>query len=263
MEFFLLSITNRFVMYAFSRYLFVCVVTGFSLTSQGQSVYPYNPDGNADSLIGVYDLQDILSVYGQPFQTSEMTVNGVGLSQMFDSLFLLIENQQNIINDLQSNSEGWDLNCVDFGISGYCSPQGGFCSDVSMNANDMGEYPLSYECDQTWDASDCVYPTWRTFEISGPNAGEITALFRDKISHSVQQIGHYPNSLGRLDSSPIAFDVVDGNKIRFSVWSHAEGLNGWSVGTSHNNVNDWLNVYYSFFAVIDGKPLRLPFLLHL
>ena len=235
-----------------------------SSMSIGQIDYPYNPDGNADSLIGVSDLQDVLAVYGQPFQTSEIVINGVALAQLFDSLFMMIEDQQSTISALESNLEVWNLSCVDFGVFGDCSPQGGFCEEVSTAPNDLGEYPLTYECDENWDASDCVYPTWRTFEITGPSAGQISGLFRDKLSHvNTSGSNHYPNSVGRLDSAPISFEVIDENTIRFSVWSRAEGLVGWSIGTSHSTVTSYLDVYHSFFAVIDGKPLRLPFLLHL
>ena len=40
---------------------------------------PYNPDGNADALIGVTDLQDMLSVYGGAFlQVIFKLTDGVG-----------------------------------------------------------------------------------------------------------------------------------------------------------------------------------------
>ena len=38
--------------------------------------YPYNPDGNADSLIGVADLQDLLTTYGQGFVPNEILFEG-------------------------------------------------------------------------------------------------------------------------------------------------------------------------------------------
>ena len=64
---------------------FVCLLSlgltlfsaGFS--SFGQVIYPYNPDGNADTLIGVSDLQDVLSVYGTSFIAEEISIDSISL----------------------------------------------------------------------------------------------------------------------------------------------------------------------------------------
>ena len=51
--------------------LMMCAV---SLGASAQITYPYNPDGNADSLISVPDIQDFLSVYGNSFAPNEIMI---------------------------------------------------------------------------------------------------------------------------------------------------------------------------------------------
>ena len=54
---------------------FTLLFAASSLTAVGQVTYPYNPDGNADALIGVTDLQDLLATYGQGFVPNEILVD--------------------------------------------------------------------------------------------------------------------------------------------------------------------------------------------
>ena len=54
-----------------NRILSLLVLLAFTTMAQAQSPYlPYNPDENADGLIGVADLQGLLSQYGNEFSTS-------------------------------------------------------------------------------------------------------------------------------------------------------------------------------------------------
>ena len=77
--------------------LMMCAV---SLGAAAQVTYPYNPDGNADTLIGVTDLQDILSTYGQPFLPSEVLVGDSTLSFWIDQLSATVLTQQATIDSL-------------------------------------------------------------------------------------------------------------------------------------------------------------------
>ena len=69
-----------------------------ALSTWGQITYPYNPDGDSNGLIGVTDLQDLLSTYGVSFSPGTITVNAVELSEVLDSL-------QSQITELQGASE--------------------------------------------------------------------------------------------------------------------------------------------------------------
>ena len=71
-----------------SSYLRTCLVAfiiGLTPIGFGQVLYPYNPDGNADNLISVVDLFDLLSTYGSEFQVeNEATIDGTPLSQILE-----------------------------------------------------------------------------------------------------------------------------------------------------------------------------------
>jgi len=60
-----------------NRILSLLVLLAFSTMAQAQSPYlPYNPDENADGLIGVADLQGLLSAYGSEFSSAILSDNG-------------------------------------------------------------------------------------------------------------------------------------------------------------------------------------------
>ena len=65
---------------------FTLLFAASCLTAVGQVTYPYNPDGNADSLIGASDIQDLLSGYGLPFSPSEILVDGQTLTTVLTQL---------------------------------------------------------------------------------------------------------------------------------------------------------------------------------
>jgi hypothetical protein len=72
-----------------------------SLSAQETITYPYNPDGNADGLVAVPDLQDILAVYGNPFSPAEIMVGDTALSEWIQILYQALQDQQELINALQ------------------------------------------------------------------------------------------------------------------------------------------------------------------
>ena len=60
-----------------NRILSLLLLLAFSTMAQAQSPYlPYNPDENADGLIGVADLQGLLSAYGSEFSSAILSDNG-------------------------------------------------------------------------------------------------------------------------------------------------------------------------------------------
>ena len=78
--------------------LMMCAVS-FGAAAQSTITYPYNPDGNADALIGVTDLQDMLSTYGGAFYPSEILVEGETLTTVLTQL-------QNSIDSLSGLTGG-------------------------------------------------------------------------------------------------------------------------------------------------------------
>ena len=69
------------------------------LSASGQITYPYNPDGDGNGLIGVMDLQDLLSTYGGAFAPGAIVVDSVELGQVLGSLQSQIVALQNESGD--------------------------------------------------------------------------------------------------------------------------------------------------------------------
>ena len=64
------------------KHLLTMLALTLGIGANAQVTYPYNPDGNADSLIGVSDIQDLLSNYGLPFSPGEIVISGESLFDM-------------------------------------------------------------------------------------------------------------------------------------------------------------------------------------
>ena len=69
--------------------LMMCAVS-LGAAAQSTLTYPYNPDGNADGLISLSDLQDLLSLYGTTGQPLEIQIGDESLT---DFLAVLMTNQ--------------------------------------------------------------------------------------------------------------------------------------------------------------------------
>ena len=67
-------------------------------SAQVEVVYPYNPDGNADSVISAPDLLDLLPIFGGPFTPEEITVNGEGLSTVLEGMQSALDSLATITN---------------------------------------------------------------------------------------------------------------------------------------------------------------------
>ena len=64
----------------------LALLATFAADGQVEVVYPYNPDGNADSVISAPDLLDLLPIFGGTFTPEEITVNGEGLSSVLEEM---------------------------------------------------------------------------------------------------------------------------------------------------------------------------------
>lgn len=54
---------------------FLFAVSCLTAVGQTEYPYPYNPDGNSDGYIGLVDLLDLLTAYGQEFTPDELAVS--------------------------------------------------------------------------------------------------------------------------------------------------------------------------------------------
>ncbi len=120
-----------------------------ALSTWGQITYPYNPDGDSNGLIGVTDLQDLLSTYGVSFSPGTITVNAVELGEVLDSL-------QSQITELQGASEngfrcgddvlheGYWYNTTSIGGQCWFSENVRYLPEVSPSAVGSDAVPHAY-----------------------------------------------------------------------------------------------------------------------
>ena len=81
--------------------LTMCAVS-LGAAAQSTITYPYNPDGNADAIIGVTDLQDMLSTYGGAFTPSEIQIDGVGLAEVVGQLQATVASNRHTSHNFSS-----------------------------------------------------------------------------------------------------------------------------------------------------------------
>ena len=70
---------DRFNMTTMKHFALI-LLAALTWSVNAQITYPYNPDGNGDQYIAVYDLQDFLSAYGQEWTPGEIVVDSIPLS---------------------------------------------------------------------------------------------------------------------------------------------------------------------------------------
>ena len=94
---------------------FTLLLAASCLNTFGQVTYPYNPDGNADTLIGVTDLQDLLVVYGNAFTPADILVDGEGLSTVLTQLQSSIDSLSGLDHIEGATLVSWDFPFPDLG----------------------------------------------------------------------------------------------------------------------------------------------------
>lgn len=87
--------------------------------------YPYNPDADEDSLVGVADLMGLLSTFGDEFEPAAILVNEVGLADFLMAMMTTIEALEAQVAALEavampelSNHLTWDEDMGTFELSG-------------------------------------------------------------------------------------------------------------------------------------------------
>ena len=111
-----------------------------SLSAQETITYPYNPDGDADGLVAVPDIQDLLAVYGSPFSPAEIMVGDTALSEWIQILYQALQDQQAVIDAMQG-AGGCDVRFPD-GLDGE------YFTTLLRDA-DMNDYPYSVPSGKT------------------------------------------------------------------------------------------------------------------
>jgi uncharacterized protein (TIGR02145 family) len=96
------------------KHFALILLAALTWSVNAQITYPYNPDGNGDQYIAVYDLQDFLSAYGQEWIPGEIVVDSIPLSAYLEAMeALILANAMpagtNPGQFLRWNGDGWEL----------------------------------------------------------------------------------------------------------------------------------------------------------
>ncbi len=96
------------------KHFALILLAALTWSVNAQITYPYNPDGNGDQYIAVYDLQDFLSAYGQEWIPGEIQVDSIPLSAYLEAMeALILANAMpagtNPGQFLRWNGDGWEL----------------------------------------------------------------------------------------------------------------------------------------------------------
>ena len=96
------------------KHFALILLAALTWSVNAQITYPYNPDGNGDQYIAVYDLQDFLSAYGQEWIPGEIQVDSIPLSAYLEAMeALILANAMpagtNPGQFLRWNGDAWEL----------------------------------------------------------------------------------------------------------------------------------------------------------
>ena len=134
---------------------FTLLLAASCLTAVGQVTYPYNPDGNADGLIGLSDMLDVLSLYGLGFEIDGLSVWSTELDSTNATGWPNVPDFDPDNPPRVDIPESCDVAWLTFVPFTYTPPQGGAwaCNDGSPN---------------TWILDLPVDSSWKSLLVIGP-----------------------------------------------------------------------------------------------
>jgi len=96
------------------KHFALILLAALTWSVNAQITYPYNPDGNGDQFIAMYDLQDLLSTFGQEWIPGEIMVDSIPLSAYLEAMeALILANAMpagtNPGQFLRWNGDAWEL----------------------------------------------------------------------------------------------------------------------------------------------------------
>ena len=154
--------TNHFVVKF--KHMLILATTGAVLSANAQVTLPYNPDGDANGLIGVTDLQDLLSTYGGEFAPGTIMVNALELGELLDSLQSQITALQNESGDAfrcgdDVLHEGYWYNTTSIGGQCWFSENVRYLPEVSPSNEGSDAVPHAYVYDYEGNQVDVAKST--------------------------------------------------------------------------------------------------------
>ena len=131
------------------KHMLILATAAAALSANAQVTLPYNPDGDANGLIGVTDLQDLLSTYGGEFAPGTIMVNAVELGELLDSLQSQIAALQNDSGDAfrcgdDVLHQGYWYNTTSIGGQCWFSENVRYLPEVSPSLEGSDAVPHAY-----------------------------------------------------------------------------------------------------------------------
>lgn len=105
--------------------LTLCFLT-LSITAQETITYPYNPDANGDTFVGVSDVLEGISTYDNFFFPEEIMVGDTTLSNWIQILNQTLANQQTVIDSFQASLDSQETQLDSTMIADMIAAAGGF-----------------------------------------------------------------------------------------------------------------------------------------
>ena len=163
--------------------LTLCFFT-LSLTAQEPLTYPYNPDANGDTFVGVSDVLEGISTYDNFFFPEEIMVGDTTLSNWIQILNQTLANQQTVIDSLQASLASQDTQLDSTMIADMIAAAGGLGGGGCDYAFPEGLYgtPLTGSVDSSnpytvEEGKNLYILTWQgynpTIQGVGINAAQI------------------------------------------------------------------------------------------
>ena len=205
--------------------LMMCAVS-LGAAAQSTITYPYNPDGNADALIGVTDLQDMLSTYGGAFLPSEILVGDSTLSFWVDQLSETVLTQQATIDSLV------ELQPKEYIITVADSLDGDWVTIASVG--DDSTTPFKLRADADFEFTHNIGSSHQKIKVRASHLfGNGHTLDLHRISYSDSQ------------AMIVAFRIAHGNTYDGAVLQMKVRQNSWWYNgiklrvTNNNNDSGW------------------------
>lgn len=193
--------------------LMICAVS-LDAAAQSAITYPYNPDGNADSLIGVSDIQDLLSNYGLAFTPNEVLIDGGNLTEILAGLYSMIDSMQEASNAGQLSFPFLnEIEIVDCGHILDCAVD----CPVVYDWN-----PPAYD----WIIEDCDRPTWVRYKVVADWFDQVDSC---RFMYSYKAPSSQYGTPGSFGAQGISASGIGTDTLRFTFYSRSSNAaQGWS-----------------------------------
>ena len=187
-------------------------------TAQIEVEYPYNPDNQNDGHVGIEDILEILTVYGEEFIPEQLMVEGTSLTEWIQLLSETVIQQQAQLDSLAlGNNLGNNLGQFNMGLSEHLSLQ-----EQATQFYGLNWFHFEFEADGLLTASTQYYSFFfripKTVEVDFSDEQFLAALFDSTNGYPANEgLDTYTIPLSSQEQLILAFDTQDENP--YAYWT--------------------------------------------